>query len=73
MMSSSCWGAAVPPLLLLLVEEGGVAEHPIGLVEVRGRSLPVLLVYLEPDGPPTRIFADQTRRPILWELVLGEY
>ena len=43
--------AADRPVLDSLVDEGGVVEHPLGLVEVRWDAFPALVMGLEPDGP----------------------
>lgn len=43
--------AAVLPLQLLLVEQVGVFQEPLGLIEVGWQAGPVLVIGLEPDGP----------------------
>ena len=51
--------ATVLPVCFSLVEERGVVQHPLRLIEV-GRDLgPVLLVGLEPDGPLAGVLAGQ--------------
>ena len=40
----------------------GVAGQPLGLVEVRGRLGPVLVVGLEPDGPLAGVLAGEQAR-----------
>ena len=42
-----------------LVEEGGVVEHPLGLVEVRRDAFPALVMGLEPDGPLAGVLAGE--------------
>ena len=49
--------ATVLPVCFSLVEERGVVQHPLGLVEL-GRDLgPVLVMGLEPDGPLTGVLS----------------
>lgn len=42
-----------------LVDEGGVFEHPLGLVEVGGLAGPVSVAGLEPNGPFAGVLAGQ--------------
>ena len=51
--------ATVLPVCFSLVEERGVVQRPLGLVEVRWDLGPVLVVGLEPDGPFARVLAGQ--------------
>ena len=51
--------AADCPVGDALVEERGVVEHPLGLVEVRRDAFPALVMGLEPDGPFAGVLAGE--------------
>ena len=43
--------AALDPPVSVFVQECGMADEPVGLVEVGGLTVPALVPRFEPDGP----------------------
>ena len=54
--------ATVLPVCFSLVQQRGVVQPPLGLVELGRGSGPVLVAGLEPDGPFARVLAGQQPR-----------
>ena len=54
--------ATMLPVCFSLVEERGVVQPPLGLVELGRGSGPVLVMGLEPDGPLAGVLAGQQPR-----------